>query len=275
MPGTYFALELPVISKVDPIARGAAQRVSRVSRFLGGGRWLFMPFGLVALVMMGVHAAADTVDDRFLWLIDHVDSMVDAVLASWSPTRGLVDVVGAPQRTMVSRVAALLWELTADALLLWPVLGYREEDKPRLDTLLTTRSIEKQSWRALFERLRAQPTLLRIALPLVTLFVVIAGAVAVAKMVQGAVYLGSISLLGSATAGIVARAFAWVSLAAVLFSLGWRSVLRTVQYADEIARAGTMTRRRRLTEGLWTILICAPLAIAALLFATPLMSFFR
>ena len=34
-----------------------------VSRFFGAFRWAFMPLGLFALVAVGVHAAADVVDD--------------------------------------------------------------------------------------------------------------------------------------------------------------------------------------------------------------------
>lgn len=264
-----------MLSTVPAIARGAYDRVTRLSRFLGGGRWLFMPFGLVAVVMMGVHAAADTMDDRFLWLFDRVDSALDALLSSWGPTRGWVDVVGAPQRTMVARALALVWELAADVLLLWPVLGYREVHKPRVDTLLTTRSLERRTWRSLFQRVWDQPTLLRVALPLVTALIVLAGAVAVARMVQGAAYLSLISWLGSATAGWVARALALVALAAVAVSLCWRAVLRTLQYADEVAQRRPMTRSRRLLEGARTVAVCAPLALAALLFATPWTSLFR
>src|SRR5205814_1222664 len=92
------------------------QRVGRI-------RWIFLPFGMCALVAVGAHAAADVVGDRVLWVVDRVDALFDAVFSSWSVTAPLVDLVGLSQRAFFARAAALTWELIADVLIAVPMLG--------------------------------------------------------------------------------------------------------------------------------------------------------
>src|SRR3954470_12200307 len=100
------------------------QRVGRI-------RWIFLPFGMCALVAVGAHAAADVVGDRVLWVVDRVDAVFDALWSSWSVTAPLVDLVGLTQRTWFARAIALAWELAADALIAVPLLGYDERDGDR------------------------------------------------------------------------------------------------------------------------------------------------
>src|SRR5438552_4613244 len=89
-------------------------------------RFVFLPVGLCALVAVGVHAAANVASGELLWVADHVDAFFDAIFSKWSLTAPLVDLIGLEERTGFARGVALVWELCADALLLWPMLGYGE-----------------------------------------------------------------------------------------------------------------------------------------------------
>src|SRR4051812_33717492 len=95
--------------------RAAAGRVKSASHFLGGWRWAFMPLGLLALLAVGVHAAADTLDDRILWFVDRLDAGMDAFFGQFSLTARMVDWIGHSQRLLMARSLTLIWELAADA----------------------------------------------------------------------------------------------------------------------------------------------------------------
>jgi len=206
-----------------------------------------MPLGLLALIAVGIHAAADAVDDRLLWLIDRADATFDAWVSRWDFTKPMVDWVGAPERLLVARSLALAWELAADLVLALPALGYEEHPAP-------------PPWP------RVVPTVRAWVRPLCTFFVVLAGASAVARMVQGAVFLSLHSLLGNGVSGALARAAALGALGAVTFSLGGRAVLRTYEDARQSVHAP------RAWVG---TLLVAPLALAAAWDATPLLAFVR
>ncbi|MGE5049563.1 MAG: hypothetical protein ACM3PC_13380 [Deltaproteobacteria bacterium] len=206
-----------------------AGRVARI-------RWMFLPLGLCALVAVGAHAAADVVGDRMLWLVDGVDAFFDALWSKWSVTAPLVDLVGLTQRTWFARAVALSWELAADALVAVPLLGYEEREAAREWALA----------RVLLRRLRSP---LRAVGPLATLFVSVAGACSVARMVQGSLQLA----LHAGWLSALARA---VSLAGLLVLLAPRAVFRSLEHA-----AG----RRRIALGLLAAVLLVPLMVAAVL----------
>src|SRR5260370_11272066 len=189
----------------------------RVLERVGRIRWIFLPVGMCALTAVGAHAAADVVGDRVLWCVDRVDAFFDAIFASWSVTAPLVDLVGLSQRTFFERAVAVIWELVADALIAVPLLGYQERDP----------AVELQAARIL---LRKKPTPQRLVRPLATLLVAVAGACAVARMVQGSVQLAFHS--------------AWLShltaigtLFALLLLLVPRACVRPLEHADAQGRA--------------------------------------
>jgi hypothetical protein len=199
-------------------------------------RWVFLPLGLCALVAVGAHAAADVVGDRVLWLVDGVDAFFDALWSKWSVTAPLVDLVGLTQRTWFARAVALSWELAADALIAVPLLGYEERDAAR----------EWAMARALLPRLRSP---FRAVRPLATLFVAVAGACSVSRMVQGslqlALHLGWLSALARP-----------LTLVGLLVFLAPRAVFRSLEHA-----AG----RRRIALGLLAAVLLLPLVVAAVL----------
>lgn len=249
----------------------------RLSRFLGRFRFIFMPVGLFALIAVGVHAAADTLDDRILWLVDRVDAAFDAVVGAWSVTVGWVRWIDFEDRTRIARAFALVWELAADVVLAVPAFGYREQERGRpaqgFTALLGTPA---RRWREMFADVVRRPTVLRVTRPLATAAVVVAGSCAVARMVQGALYLSARGGVGDSFAGPLARIVAIGVLVAVLVAFGARGVLRNLQHADAIAMAEPgLPWLRVFARGAVGSAIVIPLAVAALLDASPILSFVR
>jgi hypothetical protein len=240
---------------------------SAFSRFLGHFRWAFMPLGLLALIAVGVHAAADTLDDRLLAVVDLVDAAFDRVVGRFDLTAPLVDLLSLERRTLLARALALSWELAADVVLALPALGYREESAPQTPP--------RHTWRAMLVRCLRKPTSMRWIRPLATALVAVAGACTVARLVQGTVYLSWRELLGEDAADGVARGLALAALLGLLWRLGWRAVLRNLQHADEASELHARGVARALAYGLPGSALVAPLALAAALDASPLLSFVR
>lgn len=243
--------------------------------FLELFRWAFLPLGLLALIAVGVHAAADTVDDRILWLVDQVDAGVDSVMGSWSLTEGWVNVIGLEQRVTFARALTLALELFADVVLALPALGYREaRQRPLLPRLEPWYEVARERVRKQWDRFRARPTTLVLFRPISTAAVCLAGSCAVARMVQGAVYFSSREWLGDALAGAGGRLLALGALAGVLAALGWRAVLRNFEHAQQVSsQAPNLVASLR--QGLVGSMLILPLAVAALMDASPVFSFLR
>ena len=223
-----------------------------LSRFLNGLRGLFMPVGLVALLAVGVHAGADLLDDRLLRAIDAADAWLDSLLARWELTQAWVNAIDAPERTLMARGLALAWELGVDFLSCLPLLGYREQ------SLVHDRS---RRLKEALQRTVRQPTPLRLLRPLETVVFVVAGAYGVERLVQATLFLGLVGDVAPASvASVIARLFGLVAMAVVLFSPGWRAVLRVFEYAD-LACAGARTVRARVSVGLWGTALALPLAL--------------
>ncbi len=245
------------------------------SRFLGHFRWAFMPLGLLALIAVGIHAAADTLDDRLLAVVDLVDAAFDRVVGRYELTAPLVDLLSLERRTSLARLLALAWELTADVVLALPALGYREETAPQVAPGRAFRVEPRGSWRAMLARCVRRPTTMRWIRPLATALVSVAGACAVARLVQGTVYLSWRELLGDGVADVVARGLALAALVGLLWRLGWRAVLRNLQHADSASEAHARGFARAFAYGLPGSALVAPLALAAALDASPVLSFVR
>jgi hypothetical protein len=261
---------------LTPPARSSGP-LSGVSRFIGGFRWAFMPLGLLALIAVGVHAAADTLDDRLLTLVDRVDAAFDRLVGASELTAGLVDLIALEQRTFIARGLALVWELTVDLVLALPALGYRESKASEAEEPWRKYLAQdtRPTWRQLFARSVRKPTTLRWTRPLATAAVVLAGACAVARLVQGTVYLSWRELLGDGVADMTARSLALVALGGILVTLGWRAVLRNLQHADTASEENVKTRLQALSLGLAGSALALPLALAAALDASPVFSFLR
>ena len=218
----------------------------RVAERVGRVRWIFLPLGICALTAVGAHAAADVVGDRVLWCVDRAFAFFDALFASWSVTAPLVDLVGLSQRTFFARALALSWELAADALIAIPLLGYDERDG----------AVELRTARALLHR---SPTPQRLVRPVATVLVAVAGACAVARMVQGSVQL-------ALHASLLSHFAAACTLFALLVVFVPRAGFRALEHAD--------AKGRVVSIGVIGTAVLAPMMLAAL-YASPLLSFFR
>ncbi|MBX5482029.1 MAG: hypothetical protein IRZ16_09370 [Myxococcaceae bacterium] len=250
--------------------------LNRASRFLAKFRFLFMPVGLFALIAVGVHAAADTLDDRILWVVDHVDAAFDALFGRWSATESWVHAIDLEDRTTIARAFALVWELLADLVLALPAFGYREATDRPVRGISAVLGTSRRRWRDIFRDVVRRPTVLRVTRPLATAAVVIAGACAIGRMVQGAVYLSQREWLGDAASGLLARLLALAALCGVLAAFGMRAVLRNLQHADEAATGTPGLRYVQIAaKGIPGSAVVIPLAIAALIDASPIWTFFR
>lgn len=244
-----------------------SRNLEGVSRFFGAFRWAFMPIGLFALVAVGVHAAADVVDDKLLRAVEWLDVLFDGLLAQSEHTAAWVNKIDSRERTLIARGLALAWELGVDAFIALPALGYDEQDeKDRKFSLI------KETWRTLLARLNKQPTPMRLVRPFVTAIFVFGGAYAVSRLVESTLFVGLVGDVAPAdVAAPLARIFAGTAMTIVLFSHAWRAVLRSLQHAD----ATCLASKHPYMAGLWGSVLSFPLALALLLEAEALLSFFR
>ena len=225
-------------------------------------RWLFLPLAMAALLAVGVHAAADVLSDQFLTAVDRADALFDALFSQWSVTAPLVDLVGLSERTLLARGAALCFELFADALVALPALGFAE----RSDEAARTKEL-------LLRAFRRPATLPLTRAPFAAAFA-LAGACTVARLFHGTAFATLRPLLGSgAQAGASLASLA--ALLLVLVAVAWRAVLRALEHALAASEQTARSRRQRLTRGLLSAALLSPLALAAVVRAAPLLSFFR
>jgi hypothetical protein len=253
------------------LARAAAP--SGPTRWLSYGRWAFMPLGLCALVAVGAHAAADTVDAKLLWAIDSLQAQWDAFWTSWSWGTHLASPLGLSARTQVARGVTLVWELGADLVLALPMLRYREVGSGEPLRIAEVLAAQRQSLRAVAERVRRRPSTLTLSRAPLTALIALAGACALARLVEGTVYVGLHGETLESAASAWSRFAAIVALGLVCVTLGWRATLQSLASADAASEGRPASER--WTAGLLGTLWVLPLALAAALDASPVLSFFR
>jgi len=241
------------------MAAPPAGKLARAAAFVDGARGLFLPLAMACLLAVGAHAAADALGDLFLNWIDRAQGAFDALASRWSLTEGLVDLIGLTRRTQLARLSALGFELAADLLLALPLLGF-DEARPLLER-----------GRSLCSRAIPRPTLLVWTRPLFAAALALSGAAAVARMVHGALALQLRPLFGSGGLGLP-RLVGLVILVWLIATLLPRCVLRALERSCAQA-APARTPRERLLRGLAGSALLAPLALAAVLRATPLETF--
>jgi len=246
-------------------------RLGKVSGFFGVFRGAFMPLGLFALVAVGVHAAADLVDDRLLTLVDGLDALADGWLARHELTASWVDRIGPLQRTVIARLLALSWELAVDLLVVVPQLGYAEVDEREARFI-----VRPNTWRSLLARFNAAPTPMRLVRPAVTAVFAGAGAYGVSRLVESTLFVAlQTDVARPDVAEGLARAFGGVAMLLVLASHGWRAALRALEHADAACEDRVKAARSPWTVGLVGSVLAAPLALALLLEVQNLLAFFR
>lgn len=272
---------LPSTSKTAPSKRSGLQRISS---FLAAFRWAYMPLGLLALIAVGVHAAADTVDDRLLAVIEAADAFFDSIWARTESLSHWVNVVEPHECTMLARGITLAWELCVDLAIGLPMLGYREVEAREAKL--------RGGWKETLKRLNLQPTPMRLLRPIITGIFSLAGAYAIARMCEGALFVSiKAGALPEGMAFPVARTFAAAAFLLISAAFGGRAVLRALQHADSQQAPVTVKAadqiafitgsakppklKSRFTVGLLGTALALPLAVAALIDALPLLAFFR
>lgn len=241
----------------------APRALEAAARATDRARWALLPLALCALLAVGAHAAADVLCGRLLFAIDRASTVLDELFSRWALTQPLVDLVALPQRSLIARSAAFALELWADALLALPQLAYQE------------RPGEGERALALLRKWRARPSTLRVARPIFTAAVALAGACAVARLFHASVFAATRDLAGTWAAGGLSRAAGLSALVGVLSLIAWRAVVQSLGHAD--ARADRIGRgwRRALTAGLAGSALLAPVAWAAAAHASRVASFLR
>jgi hypothetical protein len=217
-----------------------------------------VPAGLFALTAMGVHSAADVVDDLLLSFVDALDARSDAYLASFEVTAGWVDRIGPFHRTLIARSLALAWELAVDVLVVLPQLGYAESVTPHL-----ARERTPPRWRQVVARLNRKPTPARLIRPLVTLLFVLAGGYSVARLVESTLFVAlQTDVASTDVAQWLARVLSMGAMALVLGRFGWRAVLRALEHADAACERVERTGRKAWQCGWAGSALALPLALA-------------
>ena len=199
--------------------------------------------------------------------------------AASSVTEGLVDLISLEQRTLIARALALAWELSVDLVLALPALGYRESRRPPWKQEPWRKYLQQDTrptWRQLFLRALRKPTTLRWTRPLATAAVVLAGACAVARLVQGTVYLSWRELLGEQRGGRGgARPGGGGAGGDPRDARVARGAAQPPARGHRLARRTSATGCRRSRMGSWARRWRCPWRIAAALDASPLLSFLR
>lgn len=223
--------------------------------FLRAALW---PLGLLALLAVGLHAAADTLDDRFLALVDAADAWADGWLgrAAWSaPSVDWLDLGG---RLLAARGLALVWELLTLVWLGRSLFPPAPAERPAAglpSTLASRGSAPRTGW-ARWKQLA--PRLPWALVPLAITGLSLAGAAVLARMLHASLASAARSMgLGHGVLGL-AGGVAAVLGGAVALSLGVSAVVRSVRWvlARALPREGL---RARPASAAWTALCVVPL----------------
>ncbi len=129
-----------------------------VARFVRLLHQLVLPVGIISLVLLGVHAGSDRLDDYLYYLLQRLDLFIDRLLhlslahlgdaVGWSSSRIqrlsylARNQVGSSALRVVANYIALVIELGADILLCFPLLSLGSEQK---------------RFSELFQKLKARP----------------------------------------------------------------------------------------------------------------------
>ncbi|MEL7368195.1 MAG: hypothetical protein AAFN74_04730 [Myxococcota bacterium] len=218
-------------------------------------RSVLFPIALFGLVVLGLHAGSDRLDDIAFRLLHDLDRLVDGLMAKtvevvlgalgagdrtvarWS--YAAISVIDLEEKRWAARVLALMLELFAAVMLVWPVLRHRNDQTP---------------WRKAFEPPGRIRNIGVVFAPVAVACAGFAGAVVVAEHAQLQLFW-VLRFLGRQVAGRAAGFGALVVLLAVLGRLTLPAL-----------RASLAFGRARADRGPWFRgwLLAAPLFIGIL-----------
>jgi hypothetical protein len=247
----------PLERPLQPRAPAEPWLLTKIGHALAAVRWIYFPFAVMALLAVGVHAAADALDQRVLWAVDHLDAAFDAVFGRFELTASWVHWIDLDDRVRIARLVALAWELAGDWVLAIPVLGFGIDDEVSLV--------------AQAKEVVRRPTVLRVTRPLCALALSFAGANAVAAMVHGSLFVGFRALLCRSAALLFSGVIGLGVLAALLLAFAGPAAVGHLRRADAFAREPAAKYLREVHRGLVGSVILIPLALMAALQAVALL----
>ena len=242
--------------------------LARLSAFVGRFRAFFVPFGLFAILAIGIHSGSDHIDDlNYAWL-NLIDSVFDELLAAiirpvWEffgasdvTTQAAifwaVDLVDLELKDQFARLVALIVELLADVMLALPVFLYREREI---------------SIRGTIRKTMKDPTILRVVAPISGALASVAGVMIITREIQVATNAELLSIRAASTfAGWVASAAGLLALVLVTWRLGWVVTVAAIRWAESRAlvdERNQVPKKQRRLRGWFTALIALPISVFA------------
>ncbi len=263
------------------------------NRFLGATRGLYVPFGIAALLIMGVRLGADestrwlfdvvSLGDRAVeWFAESVLSIVEVPLLrfgwvepSWAQVNSyrFFDWIDMDSRESIAKYASLGIELFLDFLFIRLAFSY---DEPKfslavvgpndsfVDALKKHSTLKFESMRSYGSDLNVE----KLYLPIISLFAAICGAAMAGLSVENVLY-ASISKFSDPEPWVTQGA-AGLVMVALLWRFGIPVAVFSFSFADERMRSAKQ-RGKRGYRLLGTIpaLVCVPTVTAGLVFGTP------
>lgn len=266
-----------------PVVRALVGLISAI-------RWIWFPAAVFAVVALGIHAGADVLDDTLLAVLDRIDGWIDRAISP--PIRWLwltfgaseakadaavvraCELIDLEERTLVAQWLAIGLELLCDLFVVRLLLATPQPGPQRRAPLLPLPP-PNVLWQRLlaWAKARAAAASLRSVLaPAMILAASIAGACAVAEALQSELFGLLRRLLPATVAAGVGRLAAVMSLGAVLILFATPAVLRVARSAPPILTVHPWQAR---LAGWRTLLLLAPVSLAAFIERAPLLSFFR
>ena len=233
-----------------------------------------VPVGVFAVLVVGMHAGTDRVDDHAFAILNTIDIVVDSAVAviletvlGWTTasaeriariTFSIQDFVDLDAKYSLSRIVALVFEIASDLALALPLILHR------------TRTFSLQTY---WIRLSSDLTVLRVVGPLAVFFAGTAGIFLVAREIQVGVHgwLVQYDALMK-VADPAARTVAGLAALLVAWRLGWVALRRSFTMAEARAQRDDrmMTpRSKRRFRGLFVAIVVLPISVLALFEATP------
>ncbi len=275
-------------------ALGPLAAYQRWSAAFGAHRRLFVPLGVLALIALGVHAAADRFDDWAFWLLDFLDgkaeaaygAFADAVLSRAEERKlAFAALVDLQMKEDAARWLALAVELVVDLRLGIGALGAYPPDEVgyvvpgsrfyhRLWGVVGRRIWRlKRAGRHLIDYAR-NPSLLKLYLPIAVALATTAGALALFVALDNALFAFSRRLPAAW------ESWRWLSpwpAVVAALTVYWRLALPAV--TGTMARCQRLGQRdwahgesvpRRLLRGVFGLVLILPLLVLGLVSGTPL-----
>lgn len=269
------------------------------THFLGRHRRLFVPLGVLALVALGVHAAADRFDDWTFRLLDAIDHgmewafghFADAVLSQSAQAKiDFANLFTLHDKEVASRWVALAVELLLDLRLGIGAIGELERDEleyvipgsgvgDRLAAVFGKPLARLKSFGRFARRYLLHTSVEKLYLPVAVFLAVVAGAFALDTTLDNAFFS-----LGHRLPDAW-HAWRWLSpwpAAIASIVVAWRLAIPAV--VGSLARGEAVMKRdvssgepflRRTLRGAWGAALILPILVAGLLAGSPILGWWH